>query len=330
MMKRFYIAAIATLIVTQFCGCSDSHNYITSDGAMLGTTFHVCTDVPDLSPAELYNEMMRIDSEAKASLSIFNPESQLSRINRGETDSLDHHLAYNLSLARTLGEKYDTRYDVTVKPLTDAWGFAAKSAAKSPNIDSLLQFVGYDKWAIDGNRVVRHDPRVQFDLNSIAKGYTVDLVAEMLESHGAQNYIVEVGGEIRCRGVNAKGNVWRVGIDTPSDGNMSPGQNLATAVELNDKALATSGNYRRFYIDASGRKVVHTLDPRSGHSTISRLLSATVITGNCATADALATLFMAVGEERAIELAEMMRDSVKVCFIIDKEGDAYEIFSTLE
>ena len=329
-MKKLYTAIITALIATQICGCSDSHNYITSDGAMLGTTFHVCTDVLGLTPTELYNEMMRIDSEAKSSLSIFNPESLLSRINRGETDSLNHHLLYNLTLARTLGEKYDTRYDVTVKPLTDAWGFAAKNADKNPNIDSLLHFVGYDKWAIDGCRVVRHDPRVQFDLNSIAKGYTVDMVAEMVESHGAQNYIVEVGGEIRCRGVNPKGNTWRVGIDTPSDGNISPGQNLATAVKLNDKALATSGNYRRFYIDASGRKVVHTLDPRSGHSTISRLLSATVITNNCATADALATMFMAVGEERAIELAEMMRDSVKVCFIIDKDGDRYDIFSTLE
>jgi thiamine biosynthesis lipoprotein len=129
-MKKLYTAIITALIATQICGCSDSHNYITSDGAMLGTTFHVCTDVLGLTPTELYNEMMRIDSEAKSSLSIFNPESLLSRINRGETDSLNHHLLYNLTLARTLGEKYDTRYDVTVKPLTDAWGFAAKNADK--------------------------------------------------------------------------------------------------------------------------------------------------------------------------------------------------------
>lgn len=329
-MKQTCVSAIVALLTTLACGCSAPHGYITSDGAMLGTTFHVCTDVPNLSSAELYNEMMRIDNEAKSSLSIFNPESLLSRINRGETDSLDRHLVYNLSLARTLGEKYDTHYDVTIKPLTEAWGFAAKGVTKEPNIDSLLQFIGYDKWALDGNRVVRHDSRVQFDLNSIAKGYTVDLVAEMLEAYGAQNYIVEVGGEIRCRGVNAKGNVWRVGIDSPEDGNMSPGANLAAAVELHGKALATSGNYRRFYIDPSGRKVVHTINPQSGRGATSRLLSATVVTDNCATADALATLFMAVGEERAIELAERMRDSVKVYFIIDKEEDKYDIFNTLQ
>ena len=329
-MKRFSLSLALSLLAMMLCSCTSPKPYITSDGAMLGTTFHVCADVTNITPTELYNEMMRIDTEAKASLSIFNPQSLLSRINRSETDSLDRHLAYNLTLARTLGERYDYHYDVTVKPLTDAWGFAAKTATKEPNLDSLLQFVGYDKWSLNGNRLVRHDPRVQFDLNSIAKGYTVDLVAEMLEAHGAENYIVEIGGEIRCCGVNAKGNVWRVGIDSPEEGNMSPGANLAAAVELNGKALATSGNYRRFYVDASGRKVVHTLDPQTGRSTTSRLLSATAVTDNCATADALATLFMAVGEERAIELAEQMRDSVKVYFIIDNASGKYDIFNTLE
>ena len=329
-MKRLSLFGVVLLVAAMVAGCTSHRNYITCDGPMLGTTFHVCADVADLTSTELYAEMMQIDAEAKASLSIFNPSSLLSRINRGETDLLDTHLVRNLTLARALGEQYDSRYDVTVKPLTDAWGFAAKSATKDPNIDSLLQFVGYDKWSLDQNRVVRHDPRVQFDLNSIAKGYTVDLVAEMLESHGAENYIVEIGGEIRCRGVNPKGNIWRVGIDTPKEGNMDPGHSLAAAVELRGKALATSGNYRRFYVDAEGRKVVHTIDPKSGRSTTSRLLSATVVTDNCATADALATLFMAVGEERAVELAEQMRDSVKVYFIIDDTEGEYNIFNTLE
>ena len=330
-MKRLTLFALLTLPLAITCGCSAPHQYITSDGTMLGTTFHVCADVATLSPTELHAEIMRIDTEAKASLSIFNPNSLLSRINRGESDSLDTHLAYNFTLARRISEQYDSRYDITVKPLTDAWGFAAKKASTKPNIDSILHFVGYDKWLINSdNRVIKRDPRVQFDLNSIAKGYTVDLVAEMLEAHGAENYIIEVGGEIRCRGINPKGNIWRVGIDNPAEGNMSPGHNLAAAVELREKALATSGNYRRFYVDTEGRKVVHTIDPTSGRSTTSRLLSATVVTSDCATADALATMFMVVGEERAIELAEKMRDSVKVYFIIDSEGDKYEIINTLE
>ena len=327
-MKRFTLLIIAVVLVCIAAGCSTPREYITSDGTMLGTTFHIRADVK-LSPSQLYSEMMRIDAEAKASLSIFNPESLLSRLNRGETDSLDCHLQRNFALARTIGEQCDTRYDITVKPLTDAWGFAAKRAQSSPNIDSILQFVGYDKWSLEGNRVVRRDERVQFDLNSIAKGYTVDLAAEMLEANGAENYIVEIGGEIRCRGVNPKGNTWRVGIDSPEEGNMSPGHNLAAAVELREKALATSGNYRRFYLDSEGRKVVHTIDPATGCSTSSSLLSATVVASDCASADALATMFMVVGKERAIELAQQMRDSVKVYFIIDGKEDKYEIFSTL-
>ena len=329
-MKKITLCGAILLFAAIGGGCSPTPQYTTCDGSMLGTTFHICAEVENLTPSQLYDQMMRIDAEAKSSLSIFNPKSLLSRINRGETDSLDSHLVRNLTLARSIGERCDARYDVTVKPLTDAWGFAAKNADKSPNIDSLLQFVGYDKWALNGNRLVRHDPRVQFDLNSIAKGYTVDMAAEMLESHGARNYIVEIGGEIRCRGVNAKGKVWRVGIDSPADGNMSPGEQLATTVELHEKALATSGNYRRFYIDQAGRKIVHTINPLTGHSTTSQLLSATVIADDCATADALATMFMAVGEERAIELAEKMCDSIKVCFIIDEGEDKYRIFKTLE
>ena len=329
-MKRLLYLGFAIGLVLAVEGCSSPRSYITCDGAMLGTTFHVCAQVEGLTAAELYNEMMRIDAEVKASLSIFNPQSLLSRVNRGETDSLDIHLVRNLTLARSIGEKCDAHYDVTVKPLTDAWGFAAKNALKNPNIDSLLQFVGYDKWSLAEGRLVRYDSRVQFDLNSIAKGYTVDMVAEMLESYGAENYIVEIGGEIRCRGLNAKGNVWRVGVDTPEEGNMTPGNKLLTTVELRQKALATSGNYRRFYLDDEGRKVVHTINPTTGYSTTSRLLSATVVAENCALADALATMFMAVGDERAVELAEKMRDSVKVCFIIDGEEDKYEIFSTLE
>ena len=330
-MKRLSLLMLLTLLLAYAGGCSAPHRYITSDGAMLGTTFHVCADIEGFTQSELYAEMMRIDAEAKSSLSIFDPNSLLSRINRGESDSLDRHLVHNMMLARTISEKYDTRYDITVKPLTDAWGFAAKKATAEPNIDSILHFVGYDKWLIESdNHIIKSDPRVQFDLNSIAKGYTVDLVAEMLEAHGSENYIVEIGGEIRCRGVNPKGHIWRVGIDNPAEGNMSPGHNLAAAVELHGKALATSGNYRRFYVDAQGRKVVHTIDPTSGCSTTSRLLSATVVTSDCATADALATMFMVVGKERAIELAEKMRDSVKVYFIIDSEGDKYDIFNTLE
>ena len=328
MMRLKYIFALLLLSFGMLAGCSHDR-YIVCDGAMIGTTFHVCAELENVSEEDLYARMMQIEAEARASMSIFDENSLLNRINRNETDSIDIHILRNFEIARRIGEGIDARYDITVKPLTEALGFAAAEAAVNPNIDSLLMFVGYDKWCIDGGRVVKADPRVQFDLNSVAKGYTVDMVGEMLESLGAVNYLVEIGGEVRCRGVNRSGELWNIGIDAPYDGNYMPGADMCGTVRLGDRSLATSGNYRRFHLDENGRKIVHTIDPRTGEGVISRLLSSTVVAASCAEADALATMFLAVGADDAITLAGSMRDSIGVFFILDRDGE-YEFFNTID
>ena len=325
------IAAAAAICALTAAGCSPAGNYVVSDGAMLGTTFHVCAELPSgVSSSDLYAEMMSLDRRARASMSIFDEESLLSRLNRNETDSADLHIINNLTLARRISCDVDRHYDITVKPLTDALGFARGEALTQPNTDSLLQFIGPDKWHIEGFRVVKHDPRVQFDLNSIAKGYTVDLAAARLEALGSVNYIVEIGGEIRCRGVNRAGDTWTVGIDAPYEGNMIPGRRLCGAVMLHDRALATSGNYRRYHVDGQGNKTVHTIDPLTGRGRESRLLSATVVARECAVADALATTFMAAGADRALELAAAMRDTTGVFFILDDGRGGYEFYNTID
>lgn len=215
------------------------------------------------------------------------------------------------------------RYDVTVKPLVEAWGFAGKAAQAHPNVDSILDFVGREKVRIERGRLVKSDPRVQLDFNSVAKGYTVDLLAELVERFGAENYIVDIGGEIRCRGVNRTGEAWRIGVETPFDGNMSDGEYLQKRIRLREGGLATSGNYRRFYLDADGRKVAHTIDPRTGRSALSRLLSVTVVAPTCAEADALGTMFLAMGADGALAAAERMPEA-KVYFILAGSGDTYE------
>lgn len=326
-MRRAAVFVSVSLLA--LCGCRHNEAYIVSDGAMIGTTFHVCAQLHDVTPAQLYSKIINVEKEARASMSIFDENSLINRINRNETDSLDEHILCNFNIARSIGETLDPRYDITVKPLTEALGFAAKEAVANPDIDSLLQFVGYDKWHIDGDRVVKCDPRVQFDLNSIAKGYTVDMVGRMLENMGARNYLVEIGGEVRCRGVNRSGELWTIGIDAPYDGNMSPGLTMAGTVMLGDKALATSGNYRRYHLDENGHKIVHTINPLTGATVTSRLLSATAIAETCAEADALATMFLAMGADEAITMAQKMRDSVSVFFILDNEGE-YEFFNTLD
>ena len=313
----------AALVAAVLCGCGSEPDFVTVDGTMLGTTLHVVADVKGVSRQRLYAAVMELDREAKASMSIYDSTSLVSRLNRNETDSVDRHIAFNLRLADSIGALSGGSYDVTVKPLVEAWGFAGKQAQEHPNIDSILAFVGRDKVRIEGGRLVKSDPRVQLDFNSVAKGYTVDLLAELVERYGARNYIVDIGGEIRCRGVNRAGKAWRIGVETPFDGNMSDGRYLQRRIAMHEGGMATSGNYRRYYLDAEGRKVAHTIDPQTGRSVLSRLLSVTVVAPTCAEADALGTMFLAMGADRAMKAAAQMPD-VKVYFIFAGDGDRYE------
>ncbi len=322
---KWFIVIIALLLA----GCSTTPQYRTVDGAMLGTTYHIVAET-SLSNQQIFEEMQRINEEAIASMSIFNPTSLLSRINRNQTDSVDIHIARNICLASKINA-LTPRYDITVKPLVDAYGFAAKNREAKPNIDSLIQFVGFSKFQLENSRIVKSDKRLQIDLNSIAKGYVVDLIAEWLNAQGCKNYIAEVGGEICAKGVNAKGIAWRVGIDTPFENNQTPGKYQQKVVQISGSALATSGNYRRFYYNEQGERISHTLNPQTGRSQTTSLLSATVIAPRCATADALATAFMASDEKDAIALAKSLCDSISVYFVLapEKGKEEYREFSTL-
>lgn len=287
------------LLSTLMCGCEERSRYIEIQGEALGTFVQVkCnTALPSEAISSIIQE---VDREAKNSMSIFSPESLLSRINRGQTDSLDSHITRNIELAGRFYELSDGAYDITIKPLTDALGFGKGAAQDRINIDSLLEFVGYELLGIEDGRLFKSDSRVQIDLNSIAKGYTVDLIAERLEAMAIADYMVNIGGEIRCRGFNPAGERWSIGIETPYDGNMAM-DSFEKIVRIADRAVATSGNYRRYYLTESGQKIAHTIDPRTGHSAVSTLLSATVIAPTCAEADAAATMFMSLGATDSAE-----------------------------
>lgn len=315
----------ATLCALIFWSCGTKEEYLTVDGAMLGTVLHVSADAKGVGAGELYREIMLVDREMKASMSIFDEGSLLNRLNRNETDSVDCHIARNLELAAEISRMSGGRYDVTVKPLVEAWGFAGRERVREPNVDSLLEFVGYEKVRISGGRLQKDDARIQLDFNSIAKGYTVDRVAELLERHGAENYVVALGGEVRCRGVNPLGGPWRIGVERPEDGVLY-GTTSEVRIALTEGALATSGNYRRFFLDENGRKVAHTLDPRTGRSVVSRLLSVTVVADDCARADALGTMYMALGADDALRMAASQPEA-KVLFILAPEagGETFEI-----
>lgn len=305
MLSKFRLL-LTTIIITLSAltaGCDNSSNFVSIEGEALGTFVQIKCST-NLSKQDIIQIIEEVDNESKNSMSIFSPSSLLSRINRNETDSLDSHIAYNIELARRFSELSDGAYDITIKPLTDAWGFGRTASSTKINIDSLLEFVGYKMLNISDNRVIKEDSRIQIDLNSIAKGYTVDLIAQKLEALGIANYMVNIGGEIRCKGHNQRGEEWSIAIETPYEGNIAM-DSFEKIISVTDRAVATSGNYRRFYTTAEGDKVVHTIDPKSGYSVISTLLSATVIAPTCAEADAAATMFMSLGaSDKTTQLAE--------------------------
>lgn len=325
--KAYILFAAICVVATLIVGCQGcKKHYTVVESTALGTFVQVkCS--PTITKTELYDLVRNIDTEAKESMSIFEQGSQLSKINRNECDSLDSHIMANLALAKRYYELSDGYYDVTVKPLTSAWGFAAKGEkCNNPNIDSLLEFVGFDKIAINDHRITKSDSRIQVDLNSIAKGYVVDLVAEALSKRGVESYMVNIGGEIRCKGMNPEGSEWHIGIETPYEGNFEQ-NSLEKIIPVSNCAVATSGNYRRYYTSEDGLKVCHTINPKTGYSVLSNLLSATVVAPTCAEADAAATMFMAMGSEGgALELAKQCeKDYGWSYYFIYADGEGYRV-----
>ncbi|MBQ1204875.1 MAG: FAD:protein FMN transferase [Alistipes sp.] len=320
--NSLFFAICMALLLT---ACATKPTYKVVDGVMLGTRLHIIAD----SPCDtLYRGAMALDAEAKRSMSIFEENSLLNRLNRNQTDSLDHHITRNILLADSIHRLSGGAYDITVKPLVEAWGFAGREAQQQPNIDSILQFVGMEKIRIEAGRLKKTDPRVAIDLNSIAKGYTVDLLAEYVEQTGAENYIVDIGGEVRCKGHNRQGNPWRIGVESPFDGNMTDGEYIERRIALTSGAMATSGNYRRYYLNEKGEKIAHTIDPRTGYSNPSRLLSATVVAPTCAEADALCTMLLAMGDKAALAFAEAHPTMAVYLIFAPREGEQFEEYSS--
>lgn len=268
------------------------------EGAIFGTTYHAEYEYDRDLQADIEAELLRVDS----SLSMFNPGSVIARVNNGEDIEVDTMFVHVFRLARQVSERTSGAFDITVMPLVQAWGFGFEHEANmdSTTVDSIRQFVGYGKVWLDGRRVVKADPRVSLDCSAIAKGYGVDIVARLFDRLGIRNYMIEIGGEVVVRGTNPDRRLWRIGVSRPVADTLSTAAAPSPQVvlSLTGRALATSGNYRRFYY-RDGRKYAHTIDPRTGYPVQHSLLSASVLAVDCATADAYATAFMVMGIDSA-------------------------------
>ncbi|HZL76961.1 MAG TPA: FAD:protein FMN transferase, partial [Bacteroidales bacterium] len=235
------------------------------------------------------------------SLSLYVDSSIVSRINRNDTVTCDSFFIEDFEKSRMIWQLTGGAFDVTVAPLVRAWGFGPDGHKNISDIkrDSLLKLVGMEKVELRNRKVIKSDPRISLDFNAIAQGYSVDVICRYFDGLGIKNYLVEIGGEVRVKGKKA-GKLWRIGIDKPADDNMIPGNDLEAIVRLKDKALATSGNYRKFYIE-NGIKYSHEIDPKTGNPARNTLLSASVFADECAIADGIATAFMVIGKDRTIE-----------------------------
>lgn len=274
---------------------------------------------------------IQIDSILTAfdqSVSLWVPNSILSRVNQNDTTVLiDEYFRRNFELARQVALATEGGFDYTVAPLVRAWGFSfdeTKNVDKKI-IDSLLPLVDYQNVQIENDKVIKSDQRITFDFNAVAQGFSVDLVAEWLETKGVKNYLVDIGGEVKGKGNKADNSYWKVGIEKPAI-NKNDARDLKAVVELKDASVATSGNYRKFY-EEDGIRYSHTINPRTGYPVQHSLLSVSVLTNNTALADAYATAFMVWGFEKSKSFVEIQPE-LDAFFIYADDSGNYQTYAT--
>ena len=315
-LNAWKIAFLIFLVIGTIYIIGNKKPYITNSGKIFGTFYNITYSCD----SNLHNEIRKTLLQVDNSLSPFNKESIISAINNNCDTRPDAMFTHVFTLAQEISEKTDGAFDITVAPLVNAWGFGFKKGIKpdSLTIDSLREFIGYRTIALSNGKIIKQHPQTMLDCSAVAKGYGCDAVAATLDAHGVENYMVEIGGEVVTKGKNDKGGDWTIGISKPTDNPTTTSNELQEVISISGKSMATSGNYRNFR-EENGKKIAHTIDPRTGYPVQHSLLSATVIADNCAKADAIATAFMVMGMEKAIEYCNK-DNSIEAYFIYSDEN----------
>ncbi|MDA3780241.1 MAG: FAD:protein FMN transferase [Bacteroidales bacterium] len=313
-MNKNKILLLLLAIITISC----QRNDITIRGFIQGSTYSITYN--SSKNINYKNDIENLLAKFDTSLSTYLPVSTISKINSNNSNSTDFFFRTVFNKSQKIARETNGAFDITVAPIVNAWGFgfSEKENVDSLLIDSLLHYVGYNKLQIINKKLIKTNNNIMIDMNAIAQGYSVDVVADFLDKKNIDNYIVEIGGELKTKGVNYKKESWKVGLDKPLDNNNIPGENLQVIIKLNNKALATSGNYRKFY-KKNGVKYSHTINPKTGYPVNHSLLSATVITKKCIDADGYATSFMVIGLEKSLDFLKK-----------HPELDAYFVYSDTE
>jgi thiamine biosynthesis lipoprotein len=322
MKKPFFILIILSFLFSFSCREKKAPVVEGFNGFAQGTTYSVLyVDEKNFDPEDLKSKVEKILHEFDMSLSLYIDSSLLCRVNRNEDVILDDFFIESFKKSMEISALSDGAFDITVGPLVEAWGFGPderKNFTESKR-DSLLRLVGMDKVRLDGRRLVKSDPAIQLDFNAIAQGYSVDIISKYLDDLGIKNHLVDIGGEVRGKGTKL-GADWRIGIDKPVDNNFTSGENLEAVIMISDESLATSGNYRKFYIE-NGVKYSHTIDPKTGYPAKNNLLSATILASDCATADGIATACMVIGTEPSKKFIESHPSYLAYLIYSDEKGN---------
>ncbi len=318
MRKLFHLSPLTPILLiilaASLAGCRHStggDGYVTRQGEVWNTLYTVTYRGPE----SLGDSIGVVLDSVGASLSVFDPTSLVSRVNASKECTVDRHFREVYLTSRRVNRWSHGMFDPTLSPLITAWGFGKGHGPTSDTLrlDSLLAITGIRRSRLEGDVLVKEDPRIQFNFSAIAKGYGCDRVGAMLRRNGVEDYMVEIGGEIAATGKSPRGTGWRIAIDSPTQ---TPGGKPQEVVELTDGALATSGDYRNWH-ESSGRRFGHTISPLTGQPAQSDLASVTVMAPTCMEADALATASMAMGASASMA----MLDSLKVgYFLIMPDG----------
>ncbi len=314
-MKNLTIPLLLFALYLVSCSSFKSKKEFKIEGLAQGTYYSITyfgKDETNFQPA--------IDSFFKAfdkSASVYLKESIISRFNTNDpTVIADDAFTVVFNKSMEVSQKTDGAFDITVMPLVNAWGFGFSDPMKldSSQVDSMLPLVNYKNVTLEKGRLIKKNPAIMIDYNAVAQGYSADLIGKMLESGGVTDYLIDVGGEVLAKGTKPGNKLWKVGIEKPAENADDPRQ-LNAVVNLKDKALATSGNYRRYFIK-DGVKYSHTIDPKTGFPVNHTVLSTSVLANDCITADAYATAFMVMGLEKT-----------KIFLAQNPDMDAYLIYT---
>ncbi|EPR74186.1 Thiamin biosynthesis lipoprotein ApbE [Winogradskyella psychrotolerans RS-3] len=319
-MKKIVYLFIISIVFS----CNQEPENTKISGPVFGTAYNIQYYTTDDSDYKIqFDSLFAVINE---SMSTYIPDSKISRINKGESVELDAHFTRVFNKSKEIYRATEGAFDPTIGSVVNAWDFGPEGKITnidSTTIDSLMRAVGYNRMGLRDNKIVKSSKSF-LDFNAIAKGYGVDVIGEFLESKNVTDYLVEIGGEIRVRGINLdKKSPWKVGIDDP---NFEGEQSYSKVIPLQDEAMATSGTYRKFKIDDNGNRYAHIIDTKTGYPSKTNILSVSVLAEDCMTADAYATAFQAMGVEKVKAFTER-HSELKVFIIFENEAKELETLS---